>query len=226
MCMARKKIGRAGAGRGVTGPVSSPAPALPEAVQHVQVSTSTPATSILPPPLPAVRVIVANPRSNSGNEALRLARELASHPRFDAIHRMNKSDGLVYPYHDDFGYPTQGFGHLLSTVKYAKLDQWPPMTKEECEAVFERDLSIKQRGVRKLVTVMMSPQEEAALIDFAFNLGEGKLKTSTLLRKLNRGDDREEVAAEFPKWNKGGNPLRPLAGLTFRRSCERKLFLS
>ena len=49
----------------------------------------------------------------------------------------------------------------------------------------------------------------------------GNLKSSTLLRKVNRGDPAG-AAAEFAKWNKAGG--RVLSGLTRRRAAEATLF--
>lgn len=56
-----------------------------------------------------------------------------------------------------------------------------------------------------------------ALADFAFNLGLGRLKSSTLLRKAKAGD-WNGVPAEFRKWVNGGG--RKLPGLVARREAE------
>ncbi|MBK8677142.1 MAG: glycoside hydrolase family protein, partial [Cellvibrionales bacterium] len=53
--------------------------------------------------------------------------------------------------------------------------------------------------------------------DFAFNLGLGRLKASTLRRKINAGD-WEAVPGELRKWTRGGN--RVLRGLVARREAE------
>jgi lysozyme len=57
----------------------------------------------------------------------------------------------------------------------------------------------------------------AALIDFAFNLGDGNLAASTLRRKVNEGA-WDEVAYQFLRWNRAGGVV--LAGLTKRRAAE------
>lgn len=59
-----------------------------------------------------------------------------------------------------------------------------------------------------------------AIADFAYNLGLGRLKTSTLRRRLNAGDfvgARRELA----KWTHGGG--RVLPGLVLRRAAEASL---
>lgn len=63
----------------------------------------------------------------------------------------------------------------------------------------------------------------SALVSFAFNVGCGALKRSTLLRKLNN-NDVSGAANEFSRWNKGGGKV--LNGLTRRRTAERELFCS
>ena len=57
----------------------------------------------------------------------------------------------------------------------------------------------------------------AAIVDFTFNLGAGRLQTSTLRRRVNQ---REWVAAEteLRRWVYGGG--RVLAGLIGRRDAE------
>lgn len=56
-----------------------------------------------------------------------------------------------------------------------------------------------------------------AIADFSYNLGLGRLKASTLRRKLNAGDyDAAEI--ELRKWVNGGG--RKLPGLVRRREAE------
>lgn len=59
-----------------------------------------------------------------------------------------------------------------------------------------------------------------ALADFAYNLGVGKLRASTLRRRVNAGDF---VAAkhELRRWVRGGG--RVLRGLVLRREAEAAL---
>ena len=70
-------------------------------------------------------------------------------------------------------------------------------------------------------TLAKNPNRLAAVTSFAYNLGLGALKASTLRRKC-LANQWGAASAEFPKWNKaGGIPVR---GLTIRRAAERKTF--
>ena len=60
-----------------------------------------------------------------------------------------------------------------------------------------------------------------ALCCFAYNVGLGALRSSTLLKVINAG--QYNLAREnFLKWNKAGG--RELPGLTKRRTAEADLF--
>lgn len=60
-----------------------------------------------------------------------------------------------------------------------------------------------------------------ALVDFSYNLGLGRLQTSTLRRKA-RELDLEGCRKELMKWTKGGG--KELPGLVKRRTLECFLF--
>lgn len=67
---------------------------------------------------------------------------------------------------------------------------------------------------------MLATQSEdklAAIVDFTFNLGAGRLQTSTLRRRVNQ---RDWVAAgqELRRWVYGGGKVLP--GLVARRAAE------
>lgn len=72
-----------------------------------------------------------------------------------------------------------------------------------------------------LVKVALNQHQRDALISFTFNLGQGNLRDSTLLKKLNAGD-YGAVPAELDKWIKAGG--RTLPGLVKRRAGEGALF--
>jgi lysozyme len=57
----------------------------------------------------------------------------------------------------------------------------------------------------------------AAIVDFTFNLGAGRLQTSTLRRRVNQ-QDWIAVGQELRRWVYGGGKVLP--GLVTRRSAE------
>lgn len=126
-------------------------------------------------------------------------------------------------YHDDVGFPTQGWGHLLSRERWADLSQWPAIDDETAERWFREDLAIAARSVLRLVRVELTDAQFGALTSFVFNLGGGQLQQSTLLRKLNAGD-YPGAAGEFPRWVYSAGVK--LGGLVRRRAQERRLFES
>ena len=56
-----------------------------------------------------------------------------------------------------------------------------------------------------------------AIVDFAYNLGTGRLQTSTLKRKIN-AQDWDGAKEELMKWTRGGGKVLP--GLVKRRQAE------
>ena len=57
----------------------------------------------------------------------------------------------------------------------------------------------------------------ASIVDFTFNLGAGRLQTSTLRRRINQRD-WAAAATELLRWVYGGGKVLP--GLVTRREAE------
>lgn len=95
------------------------------------------------------------------------------------------------------------------------------ITKKEAMDRFDRDLVKFEKAVDRLVTVPLTQNQFDALVSFTFNVGEGALAKSTLLKKLNAGD-YDAVPAELMKWTKGGG--KELPGLVRRRRAEAALW--
>jgi lysozyme len=126
-------------------------------------------------------------------------------------------------YRDPVGKPTVGVGHLLSAAERARWPVGTVLTEAQIDALLTVDLAGAEAGVQAAVKVPLSDNEFAALVSFAFNLGVGALRGSTLLRLLNAGD-RYGAAVQFGRWTKAGGKV--LAGLVRRREAERELFLA
>lgn len=95
------------------------------------------------------------------------------------------------------------------------------ITLEEGQQQLKHELQKFERAVERLIKVPLEECHNDALVSFAYNLGSGALQSSTLRRKLNRGDF-EGAQREFHKWvYAGGKRLR---GLVLRRAAEAKLF--
>ncbi len=98
----------------------------------------------------------------------------------------------------------------------------PPISEAEAEVYLTRDLQTALAATLRYCPVLVTESEGrlSAILDFTFNLGAGRLHTSTLRRSVNQ---RDWVAAEkeILRWVFGGG--RVLAGLVARRQTEAKL---
>lgn len=125
------------------------------------------------------------------------------------------------PYCDPGGVWSIGYG---STV-----DQWgnpvnaetPPVTQSQALALVERDLTAALNQVDALVVVPLNVNQQAALIDFVYNVGSGNFARSTLLSLLNQGD-YAGAAGQFTRWVYAAGVVLP--GLVRRREAEAALF--
>jgi GH24 family phage-related lysozyme (muramidase) len=88
--------------------------------------------------------------------------------------------------------------------------------------IMRATLTTYEDAVKRYVSVNLTQGQFDALVDFAYNVGDQSLCTSTLLKKLNAGD-YSGASAEFGKWVNGGG--KKLPGLVRRREAERRLFL-
>ena len=133
--------------------------------------------------------------------------------RFEGFHRVPRNDpGRAYPYVCPAGYWTIGFGHLCD-------QSHPPVTEDEAEDYLASDLTAALNATLRFCPVLATEPERrlAAIVDFTFNLGAGRLQTSTLRRRINQLD---WVAAgmELRRWVYGGGNVLP--GLVKRRDAE------
>lgn len=141
--------------------------------------------------------------------------------RFEGCHRRARN-GMIYPYHDPIGLPTQGWGRLLSREPWADLSQWPPRTQVTVDKWFEADWRAKKLAVLRLLPgTSLSPNQLGAVVSLVYNIGIGAFRASTLRRKILQGD-HDAAASQFLRWNKAGG--RVFAGLTRRRQAEKRLY--
>lgn len=70
--------------------------------------------------------------------------------------------------------------------------------------------------------VRLNANQYGALVSWAFNVGCGAARTSSLIQRLNANQNPNTVAAEeLPKWRNGGGVVLP--GLVRRRAAEVRL---
>ncbi len=137
--------------------------------------------------------------------------DLAKH--FEGFHRVPKVDpGRAHPYICPAGYWTIGYGRLCDS-------KHPPITEGEAEVYLARDLQTALAATLRYCPVLATESEErlAAIVDFTFNLGAGRLQTSTLRRRIHQRD-WAAASQELTRWVYGGG--RVLPGLLRRREAE------
>lgn len=138
--------------------------------------------------------------------------------RFEGFHRVPRNDpGRAHPYVCPAGFLTIGYGHLCDP-------KHPPITEAEAEAYLAADMEKALAATLRYCPVLATEPEGrlAAIVDFTFNLGAGRLQTSTLRRRINQRE-WSAAATELRRWVHGGGKVLP--GLIARREAERLLLL-
>lgn len=95
------------------------------------------------------------------------------------------------------------------------------ITEEEAEERLANSLQLYEAAVARAVDVPIRGYQFDALVSFVYNVGIRAFKGSTLLKKLNAGDDHG-AAEEFLRWKYINGA--PSNGLLRRRKAERELF--
>lgn len=94
------------------------------------------------------------------------------------------------------------------------------ITQAQADSLLRADLAYFEGEVTKLGAWTQGQFD--ALVDFAYNLGIGALKSSTLLKVIKQNGTKEEITAQFMRWDKAGGKV--LNGLTKRRAWEAKRY--
>lgn len=123
------------------------------------------------------------------------------------------------PYLCPAGVPTIGYGSTYYSDGRKVTLQDLPITEVEARALLMSELEHTYApGVRRLCPGLAAdPAAFNAIVDFVYNLGVGRLQTSTLRRKIN-AQDWEGAKEQLMLWTRGGGKVLP--GLLKRRQAE------
>ncbi|HBT4315755.1 TPA: lysozyme [Klebsiella aerogenes] len=127
-------------------------------------------------------------------------------------------EGVRYqPYRDVVGVWTVCYGHTGEDIMVGKT-----YTKAECNALLNKDLNAVARQIDPYIKKPIPDTMRGALYSFAYNVGTGNFKTSTLLLKINQGDSKG-ACEQLQRWTYAGGKQRK--GLVTRREIEREVCL-
>ena len=152
------------------------------------------------------------PRQNSEaarNMNLELAAELCR--RFEGYR--------AKPYLCPAGVATIGYGSTYYADGRKVTLEDPPMDEPTARALLmiELEHTYLPGVLRNCPGLITDVRKCNAIVDFCYNLGTGRLQTSTLKRKIN-ANDWEGAKEQLMLWTRGGGKVLP--GLLKRRTAE------
>ena len=123
-------------------------------------------------------------------------------------------------------YPDPGTGGDPWTIGWgstgANIKKGTVWTQQQCDEQFAAHVDEFAEGVSKALGGARTSQHQFdAMVSFAYNVGLGNLRSSTLL-KLHKAGDHAGAQRQFARWNKAAGKV--LAGLTKRRAAEAQLY--
>jgi len=126
------------------------------------------------------------------------------------------------PYKCPAGVPTIGYGATFypGGKKVSIADK--AITEAEAVDLLKHMLVSFENYVDSYCRDDINQNQFDSLVSFAYNLGPGNLKASTLLKKVNANPADESIKLEFMKWVKAGG--KTLKGLVRRREAEAQLY--
>lgn len=127
-------------------------------------------------------------------------------------------------YKDSANVWTIGIGATRSEIKDLRnWDNNKHLSLEEIFKLFTDGIEKYSEGVRKALKVEVSQHMFDGLVSFAYNVGVGGMRKSSLIRAINRGvTDKAELRALLLRWTKITQNGRKVTsrGLVNRRNAE------
>ncbi|KAK4120039.1 glycoside hydrolase family 24 protein [Parathielavia appendiculata] len=122
-------------------------------------------------------------------------------------------------YTDAAGYPTVGYGHLCKDSTCSDLKYSIPLSQADGKKLLADDMTRFERCITAMTHATVNLNQYGALISWSFNMGCGAAETSSLIQRLNNGEDVDTVLSEeLPRWVYAGGQVLP--GLVRRRNAE------
>ena len=132
------------------------------------------------------------------------------------LNQLMLMEGLrLEAYKDAAGVWTIGYGHTQDVRPGDKISEY--YAKE----YLRQDVEEVEEAVSKLGVAQTVGQLDA-LVSLAFNIGFGRLKSSTLLKTIRKGGSKNAIKREFKRWVYAGG--KKLPGLERRREWEARRF--
>lgn len=98
----------------------------------------------------------------------------------------------------------------------------PAIDEVYASQLLQNMLDIYEKAVDSFCRDDITQNQFDALVSFAYNLGIGALKSSTLLKKVNANPNDPTIRDEFNRWVMAGG--KKLPGLVKRRVAEADLY--
>jgi len=126
--------------------------------------------------------------------------------------------------------PTIGYGATYYPKDYSvvalrgkrvKLSD-PAISELAASTLLTNMLDSYEKGVNSFTRDDINQNQFDALVSFAYNLGIAGLKSSTLLKKVNKNPNDPTIRIEFMKWTYANG--KQLKGLVVRRKQEADLY--
>ncbi|PCD23918.1 hypothetical protein AU210_015432 [Fusarium oxysporum f. sp. radicis-cucumerinum] len=131
-------------------------------------------------------------------------------------------------YNDPIGNPTVGYGHLCDAPQCSEVKYPVPLSVANGKKLLADDMKPASAGVRGLYHSHVEQQSKAQqkpvwrTHQLGINMGCGNAESSTLIGRLNNGEDPNTVISqELPQWVYASGQRLP--GLVRRRNAEIEL---
>jgi lysozyme len=143
----------------------------------------------------------------------------------NGIELIKKYEGFMSsPYKCPAGVPTIGYGATYyPNGERVKMND-KSINEFDAELLLKSMIQSYEAAVNRYVQVTLTQNQFDALVSFAYNLGNGALQKSTLLKKVNENPCDSDITNQFNRWVKAGG--KTLNGLVKRRKEEAELYFS
>lgn len=124
-------------------------------------------------------------------------------------------------YQDSGGVWTIGYG-LTRYPDGRPVQQGDTITQSQADSYFLQTLQQFAQQVEDNINVTLRPNQFAALVSLAYNIGINAFKNSTILDLVNENPNNPDIRAQFMRWvYVNGNVIQ---GLINRRTAEANLY--